>query len=88
MEKNKLAFLTRGHLSSVNCPCVLLHADDDNTVPYSHGKQLLQAALAAREDHRQKKELLHFTIDMISFHGAGYGHSRIYHSTKLIPALK
>jgi pimeloyl-ACP methyl ester carboxylesterase len=85
---NKLGFQTRGYLSSINCPCVLLHADDDYTVPYIHGKQLLQAALAARDDNRQKKKLLHFTIDMISFHRAGYGHSRIYQAPKLIPALK
>ncbi len=88
LHVNKLAFLTRGHLSRVNCPCVLLHADDDYTVPYIHGKQLLQAAIAARDDHIKKRKLLHFTIDMISFHGQGYGHSRIYQSPKLIPALK
>ncbi len=88
LHESKLAFLTRGHLSSVNCPCVLLHADDDLTIPYTHGKQLLQAAMAARSDHIKKKQLLHFTIDMISFHGEGYGHSKIYKSPKLIPALK
>jgi len=44
--------------------------------------------MAARDHHRQKKELLHFTIDMISFHGDGYGHSKIYQAPKLIPALK
>lgn len=57
-------------------------------MPYEHGKQLLQAAKAARDDHKQKKELLHFTIDMISFHGAGYGHSMIFQASKLVPALK
>ena len=88
LHSEKLGFQTRGHLSSVNCPCVILHADDDYTVPYSHGQQLLQAAMAARDDHRQKKELLHFTIDMLSFHGAGYGHSMIYQAPNLIPALK
>jgi hypothetical protein len=49
---------------------------------------LLQAGIAARDDHRQKKQLLHFKIDMISFHGAGYGHSLIYQAENLIPALK
>jgi hypothetical protein len=88
LKINKLAFQTRGHLSSVNCPCVLLHADDDLTVPYTHGKQLLEAAMAARDDHKKTKKLLHFTIDMISFHGEGYGHSKIHKAPKLIPALK
>ncbi|CAF1001845.1 unnamed protein product [Adineta ricciae] len=84
----KLGFQTRGHLSSVNCPCVILHADDDYTVPYNHGQQLLQAGIAARDDHRQKRKLLHFTIDMISFHGEGYGHSTIFRAPNLIPALR
>jgi hypothetical protein len=65
-----------------------LHADDDYTVPYIHGKQLLEAGIAARDDHRQKKTLLHFTIDMISFHRSGYGHRLIYKAPKLISALK
>jgi hypothetical protein len=44
--------------------------------------------MAARDDHKKKKKLLHFTIDMISFHRQGYGHSLIYQAPKLIPALK
>ena len=67
LNQSKLAFQTHDHLSKVNCPCVILHADDDYTVPYIHGKQLLKVGLAARENHRKSKELLHFTIDMISF---------------------
>ncbi|CAF3452756.1 unnamed protein product [Rotaria sp. Silwood1] len=85
---SKLAFQTRSHLSSLNCPCVLLHADDDYTIPYEHSKQLLQAGLTIRDGNRNKKQLLHFTIDMISFHHAGYGHSLMYRAPKLIPALK
>jgi len=42
----------------------------------------------ARKENSQKKKLFHFTIDMISFHGEGYGHSRIYTAPKLVPALK
>jgi len=57
---NKLGFQTRGHLSSVNCPCVLLHADDDYTAPYAEAKQLLQAAIAARDDNRKKKKITSF----------------------------
>ncbi len=30
---------------------------------------------------------MHFTIDMISYHHAGYGHLRIYQEPKLISAL-
>ena len=85
---NKLSFDTRTHLSNVNCPCVLLHADDDLTIPYIHSKQLLQAGLNARNDHKQKKKFFHFTIDMISFHRSGYGHRLIYKAPKLISALK
>lgn len=88
MDENHLGFQTRGYLSRLNCPCVLLHADDDYTVPYIHSKQLLQAAIAAREDNRQKKKLLHFQIDMISYHQAGYGHSLIYQDPKLVSSLK
>jgi len=36
----------------------------------------------------KRKKLLHFTIDMISFHRTGYGHSQIYKAPKLVPALK
>ena len=76
------------HLSKVNCPCVLIHADDDYTIPYMHSQQLLKIGLAARNNHRKKKNLFHFTIDMISFHDSGYGHSLIYQAPKLIPTLK
>ncbi|CAF1027464.1 unnamed protein product [Rotaria sordida] len=85
---SKLSFQTRSHLSNLNCPLVLLHADDDYTIPYEHSKQLLQAGLTIRDDNRSKKKLLHFTIDMISFHHGGYGHSLIYRAPNLIPALK
>ncbi|CAF1950475.1 unnamed protein product [Rotaria magnacalcarata] len=88
LHKSKLAFQTRGHLSNINCPCVLLHSDDDYTIPYAHSKQLLQAGLSVRDHNKKEKKLFHFTIDMISFHSNGYGHSLIYRSPKLIPALK
>lgn len=88
MRASRLAFLTRGHLSNVNCPCVLLHADDDYTIPYIHSKKLLEAAMAARDHHRKEKKLLRFQIDMISYHGAGHGHSLIHRDQKLVPALK
>lgn len=42
----------------------------------------------AKNDHKQKNKLFHFTIDMISFHRSGYGHRLIYQAPKLIPALK
>jgi hypothetical protein len=67
---------------------MILHADDDLTVPYIHSKQLLQAGMNARDDHRQKKVLYQFKIDMISYHRAGYGHRLIYQAPKLISALK
>ena len=85
---NKLSFETRTYLTKINCPCVLLHADDDLTIPYIHSKQLLQAGMNARQDHKDKKELLHFKIDMISYHRSGYGHKLIYQAPKLISALK
>lgn len=88
MHQSKLAFQTRGHLANLNCPCVILHSDDDYTIPYEHGKQLLQAGLNIREHNRNKEKLLHFTIDMVSFHSKGYGHSLIFQEPKLIPALK
>jgi len=88
LRANKLAFETRTHLSNVNCPCIILHADDDLTVPYIHSKQLLQAGMNARNNHKQKNKLFYFTIDMISFHRSGYGHRLIYKAPKLISALK
>ncbi len=88
LRKNKLSFDTRDHLTKLNCPCVLLHADDDLTVPYIHSKQLLQIGVNARLDHKQKKTLFYFTIDMISYHRSGYGHRLIYQAPKLISALK
>ena len=88
LRANKLVFDTRIHLTKVNCPVVLLHADDDLTIPYIHSKELLKAGMNARGDHKQKKKLLHFTIDMISFHRLGYGHRFIYQAPKLVSALK
>lgn len=88
LRRNDLKFNTREHLLRLNCPCVILHADDDLTIPYIHSKQLVQIGMAAREHHRQKKTSLHFRMDMISYHRAGYGHRLIYQAPKLIPALK
>jgi len=88
LQRNKLSFDTRTHLTNLNCQCVILHADDDLTVPYIHSKQLLQTGMNARNDHKQKKKLFHFTIDMISFHHEGYGHRLIYKAPKLVSALK
>lgn len=67
---------------------VILHADDDYTIPYAHSKQLLLDAISIRDNNRSKKKLLHFTVDMLSFHNAGYGHSRIHAAPKLVSALK
>lgn len=86
--RNKLAFVTRAHLGKVNCPTVLLHADDDLTVPYIHSKQLFKTAMAARDQHRQEKNFFRFQIDMISFHHTGYGHRLIHQAPKLLSALK
>jgi hypothetical protein len=88
LRKNELSFDTRTHLARVNCPCVLLHADDDLTIPYVHSRQLLQVGMNARQEHQQKKELFYFKIDMISYHRSGYGHRLIYQAPKLISALK
>ena len=88
LRRNHLKFNTREHLLRLNCPCVILHADDDLTIPYIHSKQLLQIGMAAREHHRQKKTSLRFRMDMISYHRAGYGHRLIYQAPKLVPALK
>jgi len=73
---------------SLNCQCVILHADDDRVVPYSHGKTLLNAGLAARQENRKNKKLYNFKIDMISFHRSGYGHRLIYKAPNLIQSLR
>lgn len=88
LQKNKLSFQTREHLSKVNCPCVLIHADDDLTVPYIHSKQLLKTAMAARDRHRQEKNFYNFQIDMISYHRTSYGHRSIHQAPQLVSALK
>lgn len=88
LRQSKLYFTNREHLAKINCHCVILHADDDFTVPYIHSKQLLQAAISIRDRHRQQKEFYYFQIDMISYHREGYGHRLIYKAPKLVSALK
>ncbi|CAF0876290.1 unnamed protein product [Didymodactylos carnosus] len=88
LKRSALKFDTKFHLSSVNCPVIILHADDDWIVPYRHGVHLVQTGIAIRQENRKNSKLPKFKIDMISFHKQGYGHRLIYTAPNLIQSLK
>ncbi|KAF7664830.1 hypothetical protein LDENG_00163930, partial [Lucifuga dentata] len=74
MEMNNIVFANDKNLQTVTSPLLILHAEDDDVVPYDMGMKLYQISLQTHKE--QNKDL---QVQMISYSGnLGYLHNDIY----------
>lgn len=52
LERNKFHFKTTTNILGVDCPIMILHAEDDSVIPYFLGEKLYEIA----KDNRQEKQ--------------------------------
>lgn len=74
LEKNNIVFPSDENLKTLMSPLLLLHAEDDNMVPYHMGLKLYQISLEAK-----KKRSSDVQVEMVTY-GAdlGFSHNNIY----------
>ncbi|XP_023276663.1 protein ABHD12B [Seriola lalandi dorsalis] len=74
LERNNIEFANDKNLKTLTGPLLILHAEDDNVVPYHMGLKLYQISLQA-----QKKHNTDALVEMISYKAnRGFSHSSIY----------
>ncbi|KAK2892105.1 lysophosphatidylserine lipase ABHD12-like [Channa argus] len=74
MERNNIVFANDKNLKTVTSPLLILHAEDDNVVPYHMGLKLYEISLQT-----QKKYNTDAHIKMVSYNASlGFSHSNIY----------
>ncbi|KZC04183.1 Monoacylglycerol lipase ABHD12 [Dufourea novaeangliae] len=66
--KNNLRFESDKHIKNVQCPVMILHAEDDHVVPFFLGEKLYEAAISY---HGNNTNLVQF-IRIDSSHGLGH----------------
>ncbi|XP_031779958.1 lysophosphatidylserine lipase ABHD12 isoform X2 [Nasonia vitripennis] len=54
---NELRFESDKHIGKIQCPVMILHAEDDNVVPFSLGEKLFIAAKALHVDDMQRIQM-------------------------------
>ncbi|XP_057714736.1 lysophosphatidylserine lipase ABHD12-like [Corythoichthys intestinalis] len=82
LEKNKLLFANENNLKVLTCPLLILHAEDDDIVPYDMGQKLHQ--IAART--LREKEV---PLEMISYPASRQlSHSDIYLDPDLAKSVR
>ncbi|XP_061551799.1 lysophosphatidylserine lipase ABHD12-like isoform X2 [Phycodurus eques] len=74
LETNKLLFSNEDNLKALTCPLLILHAEDDDVVPYHMGQKLYQ--ISARTHRERSKDV---PLEIISYPASrGLSHSDIY----------
>ncbi|XP_051252026.1 lysophosphatidylserine lipase ABHD12-like [Dicentrarchus labrax] len=74
LEMNNIVFANDKNLKALTSPLLILHAEDDNIVPYHMGLKLYQISLQAK-----KKYNTDVRVEMISYSAnLGFSHSSIY----------
>ncbi|XP_053991385.1 lysophosphatidylserine lipase ABHD12 isoform X1 [Hylaeus volcanicus] len=79
---NHLRFESDKHIQNVKCPVMILHAEDDNVVPFSLGEKLYKAAI---NYHGNNTDRIQFTRINSSY---GLGHKYICHYKELPNIIK
>ncbi|CAH0546604.1 unnamed protein product [Brassicogethes aeneus] len=77
MQENNFLFKTDVHICHVDLPIIILHAEDDNVVPYRLGYKLYEAALKCKSE---KDGSIQFKSFEENLH---YGHKYIYKDERL-----
>ncbi|XP_041668742.1 lysophosphatidylserine lipase ABHD12-like [Cheilinus undulatus] len=74
LEKNNILFANDENLEKMSTPLLILHAEDDNMVPYQMGVKLHQIALQTKKKHNSdvRVELISYAADL------GFCHIDIY----------
>ncbi|KAM7376250.1 hypothetical protein PAMP_005993 [Pampus punctatissimus] len=74
LEMNNIVFPNDQNLKTLTSPLLILHAEDDNVVPYHMGLKLYQISLEAQKEHNKDVQ-----VEMISYSASlGFSHSNIY----------
>ncbi|KAG7229142.1 hypothetical protein INR49_013085 [Caranx melampygus] len=74
LERNNIEFANDKNLKTLSSPLLILHAEDDNIVPYRMGLKLYQMSLQAQKQHNTDVQ-----VEMISYAtNHGFSHSSIY----------
>ncbi|XP_054651889.1 lysophosphatidylserine lipase ABHD12-like isoform X2 [Dunckerocampus dactyliophorus] len=70
LEANNLVFANDDNVKALTCPLLILHAEDDDIVPYHMGQKLYQVSLRAHPERH---------TEMISYKAShGFSHCDIY----------
>ncbi|XP_071380622.1 lysophosphatidylserine lipase ABHD12-like [Centroberyx affinis] len=74
LEMNNIVFANDKNLKTLTSPLLLLHAEDDNIVPYHMGLKLYQISLQTQKERNTEVQ-----VQMISYSASlGYLHNKIY----------
>lgn len=74
LERNNIVFANDKNIETLTCPLLILHAEDDNVVPYHMGLKLYEISLQAKKKHNTDVQ-----VEMISYSASlGLSHNRIY----------
>ena len=71
LAANDVAFVTDQRIAVIFCPVLILHAEDDVTVPFKLGKALYETAREVRSEEWGEVKFISFSSDL------GYGHKYI-----------
>ncbi|XP_030761237.1 lysophosphatidylserine lipase ABHD12-like [Sitophilus oryzae] len=71
LRDNQLVFLSYQHITSIDCPIMILHAEDDSVVPYKLGVLLAEIANKTRTANQGDVVFHGFSDDL------GHGHDDI-----------
>ncbi|KAF7492420.1 Lysophosphatidylserine lipase ABHD12 [Sarcoptes scabiei] len=74
---NETNFNSTAKLSSIHCPLLILHATDDNIIPYQIGQRLHQQAISLQPKYVLPAKLILYSSDL------GYGHKHIFKDPNL-----
>ncbi|XP_049917234.1 lysophosphatidylserine lipase ABHD12-like [Epinephelus moara] len=74
LERNNIVFANDKNLKVLNSPLLILHAEDDNIVPYHMGLKLYEISLQAKKEYDRdvQVEMITYSADL------GYAHNMIY----------
>lgn len=74
LEMNNIEFANDKNLKTLTSPLLILHAEDDNIVPYHMGQKLYEISLQAKKEHNTDVQ-----VEMISYSAKlGFSHNKIY----------
>ena len=71
LADSDVAFMTDQRIAVIDCPVLILHAEDDAVVPFKLGKALYETALQSRDETWGEVKFIDFSSEL------GYGHKYI-----------